>query len=314
MADCSEFQPDIHDATYLRWSKAIVIRALYGTRVDKAWYGGARRDALHAGGARFVGIYAYITGQDITAQAKAMISLLGKLRPGEKVIADIEEGPGNQQARWVTWAKAINAALHDPPWDYSGLNYAATHGLQPVTWVAAYGSREPSPPHKLWQFTDRYSVPGVGTCDCSLFHGTIDELAALAYQGARKPVAGGSSPAAAISRTSPPAARTLAADRPRPQHHTRRLPAGNRRRPDPPRRHRQRRARIARRDAGVQQRRTRLRWDPRLQHGAKGRPAASPGGRRGVFSRLDAPPKGMSRPSLRRGHPKQSRHAVHHDH
>ena len=187
MADISEFQPDLHDATYLRWSKAIVIRALYGTSVDRAWYGGARRDALHAGGARFVGIYAYITSQDITAQAKAMISLLGKLRPGEKVIADIEEGPGNQQARWVTWAKAINAALHDPPWDYSGLNYAATHGLQPVTWVAAYGSREPSPPHKLWQFTDRYSVPGVGTCDCSMFHGTIDELAALAYQGAAHP-------------------------------------------------------------------------------------------------------------------------------
>ena len=172
----------MHDATYLRWSKAIVIRALYGTRVDRAWYGGARRDALHAGGARFVGIYAYITGQDITAQAKAMISLLGKLRPGEKVIADIEEGPGNQQARWVTWAKAINAALHDPPWDYSGLNYARDHGLSPVTWVAAYGSREPDVVHKLWQFTDAYSVPGVGTCDCSVFHGSIDELAALAYQ------------------------------------------------------------------------------------------------------------------------------------
>jgi GH25 family lysozyme M1 (1,4-beta-N-acetylmuramidase) len=185
MADISEFQPDLHDATYLRWSQAIVIRALYGTRVDRAWYGGARRDALHAGGARFVGIYAYITSQDITAQAKAMISLLGRLRPGEKVIADIEEGPGNQQARWVTWAKAINAALHDPPWDYSGLNYAAAHGLQPVTWVAAYGSREPGVPHQLWQFTDRYSVPGVGTCDCSVFHGSIDDLAALAYQGAK---------------------------------------------------------------------------------------------------------------------------------
>lgn len=183
LADCSEFQPDIADATYLRWSKAIVIRALYGTRTDKAWFGGARRDALHAGGARFIGIYAYITSQDITAQAKALISLLGRLRPGEKVIADIEEGPGSQQARWVTWAKAINAALHDPPWDYSGLSYAAAHGLQPVTWVAAYGQREPDPPHQLWQFTDAFKVPGVGTCDCSVFHGSIDQLAALAYQG-----------------------------------------------------------------------------------------------------------------------------------
>jgi hypothetical protein len=184
MADCSEFQPDIHDATYLRWSKAIVIRALYGTRTDKAWFGGARRDALHAGGARFIGIYAYIRGdQDVTAQAKALISLLGTLRPGEKLIADIEEGPGSQQARWVTWAKAVNAGLGDPPWDYSGLNYAAAHGLQPVTWVAAYQHTEPPVTHKLWQFTDAFTVPGVGTADCSVFHGSIDDLAALAYQG-----------------------------------------------------------------------------------------------------------------------------------
>ena len=190
LADVSEFQPDIADATYLRWSKAIVIRALYGTRVDKAWYGGARRDALHAGGARFIGIYAYIRGgQDVTAQAKALISLLGHLRPGEKVIADIEEGTGSQQARWVTWAKTVNAALKDPPWDYSGLNFAADHGLQPVTWVAAYGTREPDPPHQLWQFTDAFKVPGVGTCDCSVFHGSIDDLAALAYQGTRPPPA-----------------------------------------------------------------------------------------------------------------------------
>jgi GH25 family lysozyme M1 (1,4-beta-N-acetylmuramidase) len=191
LADISEFQPDIADAAYLRWSKAIVIRALYGTRTDKAWYGGARRDALHAGGARFTGIYAYIRAdQDITAQAKALVSLLGKLRPGEKVIADIEEGIGSQQARWVTWAKAVNAGLGDPPWDYSGLNYAAAHGLQPVTWVAAYGTREPDPPHQMWQFTDHYAVPGVGTADCSVFHGSIDDLAALAYQGAKPPPAG----------------------------------------------------------------------------------------------------------------------------
>lgn len=191
MADCSEFQPDIADAAYLRWSKAIIVRALYGTRVDKAWYGGARRDALHAGGARFIGIYAYITGEDITAQARALVSLLGTLRPGEKIIADIEEGPGSQQARWVTWAKAVNAALGDPPWDYAGLNYAAAHGLQPVTWVAAYGTREPDPPHQLWQFTDAFTVPGVGVCDCSVFHGSIDELAALAYQGSHAVQAAG---------------------------------------------------------------------------------------------------------------------------
>jgi hypothetical protein len=188
LGDISEFQPNLADATYLRWSQAIVIRALYGTRIDKAWYGGARRAALHAGGARFVGIYAYITAsQDVTAQAKALASLLGTMRAGEKIIADIEEGTGGQQARWVTWANVIHGELGDSPWDYSGAAFAAAHGLAPVDWVASYGSAEPDGPHKLWQFTDAYSVPGVGTCDCSVFHGSIDQLAALAWQGKAAP-------------------------------------------------------------------------------------------------------------------------------
>jgi len=35
--------------------------------------------------------------------------------------------------------------------------------------------------------TDAFAVPGVGTADCSVFHGSIDDLAALAYQGAKAP-------------------------------------------------------------------------------------------------------------------------------
>jgi peptidoglycan hydrolase-like protein with peptidoglycan-binding domain len=47
--------------------------------------------------------------------------------------------------------------------------------------VAAYGQPEPAVRHKLWQFTDNFQVPGVGRADCSIFHGTIDQLAALAW-------------------------------------------------------------------------------------------------------------------------------------
>ncbi len=43
LADVSEFQAEVTDALYLAWSKAIVIRAAYGTRTDKAWFGGQRR-------------------------------------------------------------------------------------------------------------------------------------------------------------------------------------------------------------------------------------------------------------------------------
>jgi hypothetical protein len=184
LADASEFQPNIVDPLYLQWSKAIIIRAMYGdAHDDNAWFGGARRADLHKGGVRFLGIYQYVVQtQDPVAQARALASLIGKLQPGEKIIADIEEGSGSQQSRWVAWADEINRLLGHPPWDYSGLNFAATHGLAPVDWVAAYGTSEPSEPHKLWQFTDAFSIPGIGTTDCSVFHGTIDELAALAYQ------------------------------------------------------------------------------------------------------------------------------------
>jgi peptidoglycan hydrolase-like protein with peptidoglycan-binding domain len=185
VADVSEFQPSINDAVYLRWSQSIVIRAMYGdAHDDRSWFGGERRRALWGGGAKFVGIYQYIVaGQDAGAQARALCQLLGKLNKGEKVIADIEEGGGSQRARWQAWAGIVHSELGDNPWNYSGSFFAQSTGLAPVDWVASYGSAEPGAAHRLWQFTDRFSVPGVGTCDCSVFHGTQAQLTSLAFGG-----------------------------------------------------------------------------------------------------------------------------------
>ena len=185
LADISEFQADINDAAYLLWSKAVIIRAAYGSQHDdRSWFGGQRRDLLHAGGARFVGIYQYVVaGQDPARQAAALVSLAGALRPGEKLIADIEEGSGDLRDTWRIWSAEVAGATGDEPWLYSGLNFAAAHRLAPVEWVAAYQSGEPVISHTLWQFTDAFQVPGVGTADCSVFHGTIDQLAALGYGG-----------------------------------------------------------------------------------------------------------------------------------
>lgn len=188
-ADVSEFQPDIADAAYLNWSKAIAIRAMYGdAHDDDAWYGGARRDALHAGGAGFVGIYQYlVAGQDAAAQAHALVALVGRLRPGEKLICDLEEGDGDQSVRYRQWSAVIAAAYGTShgasPWLYSGLDFAATHNLRP-DWVAAYGPSEPAMPHLVWQFTPSFPVPGVGLADANVFHGSISELAAHAFQPA----------------------------------------------------------------------------------------------------------------------------------
>jgi hypothetical protein len=186
LADISEFQPEVTDQLYAAWSKAIVIRAAYGAaHDDKAWYGGQRRDQLHSYGIRFLGIYQYVVaGQDPVRQAGVLGSLIGTLRPGEKIIGDFEEGAGDQAHRRDLWAARISQ-LGAAPWIYSGLNFAAAHGLAPADWVAAYQGAEPAPAHKLWQFTDAFQVPGVGTADCSVYHGTIGQLAALAWQGAQ---------------------------------------------------------------------------------------------------------------------------------
>lgn len=185
LADVSEFQQDIADAVYLQWSKAIVIRAAYGDQHDDhAWYGGQRRDLLHQLGARFVGIYQYlVSGQDGAAQADALRRLVGAIRPGEVLIADFEEG---QHAMLTAWYDRMLSEygpwIRPYLWTYTGLFFGEAQGVMPVEWVAAYGQSEPAGTHKLWQFTSSFPVPGIGSADCSVFHGTIDELAALAYQ------------------------------------------------------------------------------------------------------------------------------------
>jgi hypothetical protein len=185
LSDISAWQPNIADTAYLRWSRAVAVRAMYGTTADGAWYGGARRDDLHAGGVAWLGIYQYLrAGQDAAVQAHALVGLVGNLRQGEKLVCDIEEGPpAEQAARWRQWKAVIAGAYGQAadPWLYAGLNFADAAGLSPQ-WLAAYRNAEPPGNHLLWQFSETYPVPGVGVADCSLFRGTIDDLAALGWQ------------------------------------------------------------------------------------------------------------------------------------
>lgn len=190
-ADASEFQRNI-DAAYLKWSRAIIIRAAYGdAHDDRAWYGGDRRRFLHDNGAAYLGFYQYIVaGQDIAAQAREFCRLIGAMRPGEDLYADIEEGAGDLQQAWQAWAHVVHGELGWAPKTYSGQFFAAAHGLAPVDWVASYGTAEPAGPHLWWQFTDAYQVPGIGSADCSVFHGGYPDLLAHAYGGqpAKPPV------------------------------------------------------------------------------------------------------------------------------
>jgi len=184
LADISEFQPDIDDATYLAWSKAVGIRAMYGAEHDDgAWYRGQRRADLHAGGAEFVAIYQYlVAGQSGAAQARAFHQLVGPIQPHEVFVADFEAGDHAMLTAWYNEMLALYGQGIAPYlWTYTGLLFGEAEGALPVQWLADYAAVEPSSRHTLWQFSETFDVPGVGTADCSVFHGTISQLAALAY-------------------------------------------------------------------------------------------------------------------------------------
>jgi hypothetical protein len=184
LADISEFQSNIADAAYLAWSKGVIVRAAYGdAHDDGAWYGGARRAALHKGGALFLGIYQFlVAGQDGAAQANALHALVGGLQKGEVLIADFEQGAKPMLTAWYNRMEALGYPAKYL-WTYTGRFFGEAQGVLPVQWLADYSLAEPAGAHTLWQFTDRYPVPGVGTCDASVFHGPMTALAALAYPG-----------------------------------------------------------------------------------------------------------------------------------
>lgn len=200
LPDLSEFQPNASMPAIRKMNGgAAVIRAAYGaSHADHAF-------AVHrtaAAGFRFLGIYQYlVAGQDVIKQAAAFVHLVGRLGPHEVPVLDLEEGDGDQKARCDAWSGYIDAKLGKEPWVYSGEAFAEEHHLAPVfngpqhTWVAAYRDAEPTLGHTLWQCTDgrngphRTDWPGAGACDTSVFHGSIDQLAALtgapAYPAAR---------------------------------------------------------------------------------------------------------------------------------
>jgi len=171
--DVSEFQTVDFDV----FSGPIIVRAHNSNRADLHW-------PQHAAGAAkqpWWAAYQYLTKTaDPAAAAHAFLATLGDWRPNCTIL-DLEEGDGDQTARQHAWLQVMAS---DPArdWTYSGDYFARTHGLT-VDWIAAYQSREPTAAHKLWQFTDAQSFPGIGVCDGSTFFGTVADLIALTGGG-----------------------------------------------------------------------------------------------------------------------------------
>jgi GH25 family lysozyme M1 (1,4-beta-N-acetylmuramidase) len=189
LPDVSYAQPDVvWDKVAKRNGGAAIVKATEGvTLVDALWAQG-RRQSAHKHGISVLGIYHFLDADpDPVAQAKHFVATVGKLQPGEFAILDAERGAGNQLPRVKAFLDYVDRQLyggHPGTWLYSGASFFQTAGLMPIaqgsrhTWVAAYGPTEPSVPHTLWQHTDREDWPGIGRCDCSIFHGNVDQLRA----------------------------------------------------------------------------------------------------------------------------------------
>lgn len=186
LADVSEWQGIINWVAYP--SLAAIVRLNYGSQWPDLQC--ARNIAGARARCRVRGWYTYlVAGQAPEPQADLLVHILqehGGLLEGEFVVCDDEEGDGDQAPRVDAFLNRVHAALNESAgqdWVYAGLYFARTH-LGHLSgrhrWLAAYGSSEMGDQHDLWQFTSSASVAGIaGKVDCSIYHGTIDQLLSL---------------------------------------------------------------------------------------------------------------------------------------
>ena len=197
---------------------ALIIRAYNGHRADPTF--ADNRKAAHDAGVVELGIYAYIetvqrkskkTGKllppplPIADQAKGFLKVVGDWAPNEFPMIDIEEGAKSPaRARpdetWLEIVEAVTLPAGTVAIVYSGLNYAQNHNLKERVREAARRSsprtdtKEPGQDlirHDLWQHSNgtdpkRNKKPGhvdpqLGAVDCSIFHGSIEDLTALVH-------------------------------------------------------------------------------------------------------------------------------------
>lgn len=182
--DISKWQAQVDIS---RIGPAVILRAHSGRGVDPTLHTRQAQARQHC---TVVGYYGYcVPDRDPISQAREMAAAVGKLKPGEFTAVDLEQGSGQQSARAEAYAAQLDRLCGGRAWLYSGLAFYQAHLARVKDrhlWIAAYRDykQEPSLAHTLWQHTDgtngnTHTTPGVGRCDCSVFHGSAADLREL---------------------------------------------------------------------------------------------------------------------------------------
>jgi hypothetical protein len=173
--------PDVseHQATvdFGKVGPAVILRAHNGRRADSTFHARQAQARAH----QIVrGFYIYLVkDRDAATQGREAAAVIGRLQPGEFIAVDLEEGDGDQSARAQAAAAVLDKACGGHAWVYSGEAFDHAH-LAHVTgrrlWLAAYRTSPEPKGDLLWQHSDKEPHPGIGPCDCSIYHGTAQQL------------------------------------------------------------------------------------------------------------------------------------------
>jgi len=166
-------------------------------------------DGAHAAGLT-VGTYAYARPQySAVAQADALAASTGPLpSPSLPPVLDLEDSGGLSPTELIAWTHAflnrLQAVTGILPMIYSGPYFWSTAMAGDTSftdyplWEAHYTTASAPQPmggwstYRLWQFTDRATVPGIqGLVDQSRFNGSRDQLTVVNAIDAKHAALGG---------------------------------------------------------------------------------------------------------------------------
>lgn len=181
IADVNNHHPVKNWAQYKAFSPVLIAKMTEGKTFLAPTFAkhreGARKHKLRAFGA----YHFWSPGVDPIAQARNAVKALGTLAddPFEWLVLDVETG--EEFEAFEAFCQHADAKLGRITWLYGGKQLKGKMPHRP-RWVARYFDHTPNPAKQpgigevLWQFTDRFEVPGVGPADCNVFRGTAEQF------------------------------------------------------------------------------------------------------------------------------------------